>query len=147
MKRYFACFLALVCLLGLTACGDKDARETEPSVVPAPPTNLQYVAKVRMSGLYGLIDESGKLILPCEYDRIGNAFHDGRISLKDAEGKWGFANGSGTVVVAPQYEDVYDFSNGLAGVQENGKWGYIDREGNMVIEPQFQSAYEFIPVL
>jgi len=41
-------------------------------------------------------------------------------------------------IVEPQFEQVYDFSEGLAAVRVDGLWGFIDTGGNMVIEPQFE---------
>ncbi|MCH5302957.1 MAG: WG repeat-containing protein [Prevotella sp.] len=42
-----------------------------------------------------------------------------------------------------QFEDIYDFSEGLALIKQNGKYGYIDKNGNIVIRPQFDEAYDF----
>jgi hypothetical protein len=41
------------------------------------------------------------------------------------------------------YEEVRQFSEGLAAVKAKGKWGYIDRRGMMIIAPQFVEADEF----
>ena len=48
-----------------------------------------------------------------------------------------------TELIAPKYENVGTFSEGLAAVKENGKWGYIDTEGNTVIPFQYDLAYSF----
>lgn len=48
-----------------------------------------------------------------------------------------------TEVIAPQYEDAGQFSDGLAAVKKNGKWGYIDEEGKVVIPFQYELAYDF----
>lgn len=48
-----------------------------------------------------------------------------------------------TEVVAPQYEDAGQFSEGLAAVKKGGKWGYIDEEGNVVIPFQYDYAWGF----
>ncbi|KJH73407.1 WG repeat-containing protein [Aliterella atlantica] len=45
--------------------------------------------------------------------------------------------------IAPQFEVVRDFSDGLAEIQINGKWGYIDTSGNIVIEPKFDKTNSF----
>jgi hypothetical protein len=36
-----------------------------------------------------------------------------------------FIDTTGKVVIQPQYNSVYDFSEGLAAVEVKGKWGYI----------------------
>ncbi len=56
----------------------------------------------------------------------------------ESGGKWSY-----TVVAEPQFEDVRNFSEGLAAVRVDGKWGYIDASGEMVIEPQFVLASDF----
>lgn len=54
---------------------------------------------------------------------------------------WGFRDKTGKVVVPAKYDEVQDFSNGLAavgtGTIANRKWGYIDTKGNMVIPQKF----------
>ena len=49
-------------------------------------------------------------------------------------GKWGYINGAGEMVIAPQWQMAEGFSNGFALVEgENGK-GVIDRQGNAMLE-------------
>ncbi len=75
----------------------------------------------------------------------GNGFFDGLIAVKDRQGKWGFMNVDGDVVIECQFEDDYApmFSDGLACVKQNDKWGYIDKSGNVVIPYQYTKAYCF----
>ena len=46
-------------------------------------------------------------------------------------GKYGFVNKRGEFVIAPQFADVWNFSEGLAAVRvgrtRSGKWGYITK--------------------
>ncbi|MEG1700059.1 MAG: WG repeat-containing protein, partial [Alistipes sp.] len=48
-------------------------------------------------------------------------------------GKRGFVDKNGTVVIPLKYDDVGNFREGLAGVRLNGKYGYIDKNGTVVI--------------
>jgi hypothetical protein len=58
--------------------------------------------------------------------------------------KWGFINSKGNVVIQPQFERAFFFSEGLAAVCiENDKCGYIDETGKFVINPQFRAALRF----
>lgn len=60
------------------------------------------------------------------------------------DGKWGFMDRSGKVVIAPQYEKRTEFREGLAPVQFAPKqWGYIDKSGKIVINPQFEYCGTF----
>ena len=52
-------------------------------------------------------------------------------------GKWGFINEEGVVVIKPQYEGAKSFSGGVAGVCENGKWGFINENNQLIVDCQF----------
>lgn len=52
-------------------------------------------------------------------------------------GKHGFIDKTGKVVMPPQFEEALGFYEGLGHVKVGDKWGYIDATGNFVIEPQF----------
>jgi hypothetical protein len=61
------------------------------------------------------------------------------------EEKWGFAHKiSGTVVIAPAYDEVREFSEGMAPVRLGAKWGYITRQGVLKISADFDEASPFI---
>src|SRR5262249_43249885 len=56
--------------------------------------------------------------------------------------------------LAPTYDQVWSFSEGLAavnvgakwqfpGIQFGGKWGYVDKKGEVVVPIQFNSAHSF----
>ena len=50
---------------------------------------------------------------------------------------WGFRDTKGNIIAPAQYNEVQDFSNGLAAVCTDGKWGFIDTKGNMVIPQRY----------
>jgi len=58
--------------------------------------------------------------------------------------KWGFLDKNFRMAIPPAFDEVHDFSEGLAAVRVGEKWGYIDTQGNMVIKPIFDRAYEFL---
>ena len=60
-----------------------------------------------------------------------------------AQGKFGFVDSIGNVVVPPIYEDVlggYDFKDGIAWVKKDSLWGSINTRGEVVIP----YTYKFI---
>lgn len=58
-------------------------------------------------------------------------------------GKWGFINKEGKVVIPPEYEDAASFTKGLAAVKKDGKWGFIDKNNKMVLENKYEDAGSF----
>ena len=54
------------------------------------------------------------------------------------DGKWGFINKNGDIVVDIQYDFVTELNEyGFAGVKKDGKWGVINSKGEEVIEPVY----------
>lgn len=59
-------------------------------------------------------------------------------------GKWGYIDNTGKIVIKPQFAWAEEFSEGLAGFEnEDGKHGYIDETGKIVIEPKFDNWTDF----
>ena len=56
---------------------------------------------------------------------------------------WGYIDGRGTLVIAPQFEDAEPFSGDLAAVRVKGKWGFIDQTGALVIPAEYGRARKF----
>jgi hypothetical protein len=58
-------------------------------------------------------------------------------------GKMGYIDRSGKMVIPPQFQDAGLFQEGRARVQIDFKWGFIDETGKVVIPPQFETAQNF----
>jgi hypothetical protein len=58
-------------------------------------------------------------------------------------GKTGYIDNTGKIVIQPKFDSGYDFSEGLAPVLFGDSWGYIDETGKFVIQPRFFSADRF----
>ena len=71
-------------------------------------------------------------------------FCNGLARVKTAEKKWGFIDTTGNVVVAPKYNEVTNFSDGLARVRIGQRWGLIDTKGAILRKPTFQFIGEFV---
>jgi hypothetical protein len=125
---------------------------------------------VVQNGKYGYIDDEGKVIIRPQFIWAGDFFRGlgivyvcGRYVSIDSSGalhplqvptqgpwiarkqgeKFGFVDAAGEFKIQPIYDDVQDFSGGLAAVKVGEKWGFIDTSGRMAIEPQFKEAYFF----
>lgn len=59
------------------------------------------------------------------------------------EGMSGFIDKNGKMQVPPYFDEVGEFSEGLAPVKIGDKWGYIDKKGKVVISAIFQKAFPF----
>ena len=58
-------------------------------------------------------------------------------------GNFGYIDSAGTMVIPPQFEMAYDFSEGLAAIRVDNSAGFIDTTGELVVVPQFDDAGDF----
>ncbi|MEH1811242.1 MAG: WG repeat-containing protein [Nostoc sp.] len=67
------------------------------------------------------------------------------ISLQriEIDKKYGYIDQTGRIAITPQFDDAWDFSQGLAVVKIDDKFGYIDKTGQLVIPLQFDDAWDF----
>ena len=65
-------------------------------------------------------------------------YHEG-LSAYYENGKWGFINTSGSVVIQPQYDEVRDFNGGYCIVKQDGRWGIMDKAGKFVHQCTYDS--------
>lgn len=70
-------------------------------------------------------------------------FSNGVAALKK-NGKWGYINTDGDVVIPFEYDSALTFSEGLAAVEKNGKWGYIDINNNAIIPLEYIYATSMV---
>jgi hypothetical protein len=57
------------------------------------------------------------------------------------DGKWGFIDSSGQVVVDFKFEAAERFSEGLAPIKSDGMWGFVNLAGRMAIQPRFEAVH------
>src|SRR5215204_4741800 len=53
---------------------------------------------------------------------------------------WGFLDEHGEFAVRPSYEELGEFSEGLASFKRDGAIGFLDGNGNEVITPRFRAS-------
>ncbi len=93
-------------------------------------------------GREGLVDRSGKILLPCRYDRI--VVDDPDLYILQKNGMLGFFHPATGRVTEPRYQAVEPVTDGLAAVRDSeGRWGYVDATGHLVIPPVFDWAGPF----
>lgn len=91
---------------------------------------------------YKMIDETGKVYGDQIYQDV-RLFNNSTYAAVMIDGKWGFVNNMGEVVISPKYEEARSFSCDHAAVKIDGKWGFINMKGEIVIAPQFDDAKDF----
>lgn len=88
------------------------------------------------NGLYGFIDKSGHIAIPCKW-HDASWFEDGLASVKNDQGLWGCIDKKGDLVIPCKYEDEMVFSEGLAQITDDNNEYYIDMKGNKVFELEY----------
>lgn len=66
-------------------------------------------------------------------------FHEGLARVRSGD-NWGYIDGSGCVVIKPQFRHVTGFHNGFACVYTGDKCGYIDKSGTLVTAVIYDDA-------
>lgn len=116
------------------------------------------LAMVRINGRAGLIDKTGRIVVPPRFLQIGAknynspyynysyGFSEGLIAASVGEYPnifYGGIDHKGEYVIQPKYDILGTFSEGLAPFLRDGKWGYIDKRGVEVIPPAYRDAGPF----
>ncbi len=113
-------------------------------------------AEVTIDGYKGLIDETGELILPAEYDDIKKFDKNGLCEVMRKEGRTklrGVADRSGRIIIPVDCHSVNIPKNGgLITAQRPARdewlegsllWGVYEMDGTELFAPQFLSAPSF----
>ncbi len=89
---------------------------------------------------FGYIDKTGKEVIPCKYYKLGN-FSSGLARFKlDKDGKYGYINEYGEVVIEPNFVEAYDFDDDIAIVKYSNQellYGFITKNGTEVMIPKY----------
>jgi len=106
-------------------------------------SSASWFYNIRKENKWGLISSDGKMMVEPLYDR--NMQYDDQIDLGMAclNGKCGFVNRNGNMVIKDVFEDVQAFSNDVAAVKLGGLWGYIDLNGKMLTPFLYDKAGDF----
>ncbi|MBU6454790.1 MAG: WG repeat-containing protein [Cyanobacteria bacterium REEB67] len=60
-----------------------------------------------------------------------------------ASRKWGVVSCDGKIVVQPGFDDMRQYSDGMAAINVKGLWGFIDTTGSVIIPPKYASVTDF----
>lgn len=104
----------------------------------------QGVLRVKKDNKYGLIDYSGNLILPIEYESI-QALQgvENSIIIKKDE-KVGLCDNKGNVIINAEYKEIKpignDYKNGYIVVNTDNQYGVIDFNNVTIFEPKYEEV-------
>lgn len=95
-------------------------------------TNKGYV-KVRVNG------ENKYYNFKLEERTAKDIFTTNTLFLSKQNGKYGYVNSEGIVVVDYIYDDATEQNDyGYVAVKQNGVWGALDQNGNVVVSPSYE---------
>ncbi len=112
---------------------------------------LQGGARVKVKKHWGVVDPTGKLLLPAQFDTIeslASAYARNqqlievyRVGIADKSGKlkWGLISTRGEIKLYYDFDRIEPFQNGLAWVRKGKKWGQVNARGEMVVPFQLES--------
>lgn len=56
----------------------------------------------------------------------------GILQVQDENGKWGYVDTNGEIVLEPQWDSSSEFHDGLAAAEKDGLYGYINTTGKLI---------------
>ena len=85
----------------------------------------------------GFIDKNGKRALDFKYlvEDDKPKFKEGLVVVLNDNGKYGYMNRNGRMIVPCQFDEARNFSDGLAAVRDHEKLGFVDKYGNSTFNP------------
>lgn len=91
-----------------------------------------------------VINTKGQFVSPVRDPHtslLANRYAEG-IGAVAKDGRWGYADFSGNIVIPLRFDFAGDFDKGLARVSQGGKYFFINRKGER-ISPEFDGAFDF----
>ena len=155
-----SCLIALLGIVLSTSCNTLSEQQEEMRLV------------IREGNRFGYIDLNGDVVVRPEFDYL-NQYSEGKGAFNiggkvsgwnmPTDGKWGFINGFGQIVINPKYDpppvsgapynfsglayamnEAYIFSEGLAPVRMGNEWVWINHYDSIVIRnPEIESVRRF----
>lgn len=100
------------------------------------------VLKVKKGDSYGLIDYTGKLVLPVEYSNIETLQGVKNSIIIKKDDKVGLCDNKGNIIINPEYKEIKnigeDYKNGYIVINSDNLYGLIDFTKNTILEPKYE---------
>ena len=102
--------------------------------------NNPMFSNLGVDELYGLVNAQGEFVVTLGiYDTI-SPFYDNGLAAVSKNGKYGFIDTSGQIIIPLIYDNTHGFDTGFAIVNHQGKYGVIDNHHHTVIDLNYQSV-------
>ena len=59
------------------------------------------------------------------------------------DGKWGFVDTSGNLIIDYQYQNVYDFYQNVTLVKKSNLWGFINNKGETIVPLELSESQKY----
>lgn len=120
---------------------DKNGKEVLPLNYGFAYSFFNGMALVSNDGVQSFINADGKTLFNIgrRNDWSNYKANNGLIEA-DINGSRVLLNIDGSVIVKDKLDDIFDFSEGLAGVERLGKYGYIDESGQIKVPLKYLEA-------
>lgn len=113
-------------------------------VSPLIPGAARQVIAEPVGGKTGIFDLTGKWLLQPDFAYEDLSFlHNNRVAVK-REGKWGYADGRGRMVIPAQFESAGDFLASAAVVRGRENLGLIDVNGTPLTPHKYIKIGDFV---
>jgi hypothetical protein len=120
-------------------CDSNGKQMIEPMFTDAEDFNEGYAA-VQKNDLYGYINKAGKTKIEFQYTEASGFANNVAIVQKD---KKYFLIDYSNKILSAKYDDIAEFSEGLAIVKKNNLYGAINVNGQEIIKPAFDMMSDF----
>ncbi|MEZ5038318.1 MAG: WG repeat-containing protein [Saprospiraceae bacterium] len=106
---------------------------------------VNKVGIVQCGQKWGLMENSGKELVPCEYDGVQflENTENKIIKVYKEEPKYGLIDTLGELKVNATYDEIGHFSEGRLAVKRQEMWGFVNVDGIEIIPCRFQEVQNF----
>jgi len=123
--------------VGLDRRGQIVANPEDGEILSQCPSGIKVEKR---SGKFRFVDANGKPTESYLFEQAFLKLDCDRPTPVTLNGQWGFVDTGGHLLMSkPSFDNVYNFQDGYAAVEEGGKWGVIDAKGRYSAAPQFDN--------
>lgn len=107
--------------------------------------NSLKLSPIIENGKYGFIDQTGKKVIKCQFEKV-KEFSEGLAPILKNK-LWGFIDVKGNIKIKPQFSEVNWFSDELSLVliknDSVNKKAFINKKGDIVFETNYERQGDF----